>query len=103
MQEIEIILENMKGIFESIAGALEERKKNSAFQQLNENIDSIQEYILFFANNEILAIEQINQISLILVQAMQERDAVLLLDVIKYALLDVTNQLLEGYGDENGA
>lgn len=100
MDDVKLFLDSKKTILESITQSLEEKRRDEAFRKVGEYIQEIQQFILFLAQYEILSTDDVNQISNLLVQALQERDGVLLTDVIKYGLLDVTKQLLEGYSED---
>ncbi|MEG0973056.1 MAG: hypothetical protein RSE55_09830, partial [Lachnospiraceae bacterium] len=50
--------------------------------------------ILQLGTGGYVPVDEINEMTNFLVQAMENRDGVLLRDIMKYAMLDVLNQLL---------
>lgn len=79
---------------------LEEGNEREAFQQVNSNISTIQNTLVTLQSDQFLTPQQVEDMARFLVQALENKDRVLLEDVLEYALLDVMNQLLETKDEE---
>lgn len=96
MLDVEIWLKEIQALMEQLVEKINIGKNAEAFGCLTEQIGLFQEYLLFLTENEVLLDEDIQRLSVLLLQAMENRDSILLKDVVKYGFLDITNQLLEG-------
>lgn len=100
MNEVVNMLLNVREVLQQTDSLLDENKYSEGFAYFVQKISVVQDYLLFLANGEFLPVEIINQMSDFLLQAIEHNDRLLLRDVVKYAMLDVAEQLLEGSQEE---
>lgn len=71
-----------------------QRKNEQAFQLFLEHMNEIHEFLLWVEQEQVIEKEDFQRLVKYLYQAIENRDSVLLQDVVLYALLDIINQLL---------
>ncbi|MEG1596525.1 MAG: hypothetical protein RR364_08815 [Lachnospiraceae bacterium] len=93
LSDIEIFKE-AKGVVQQIIESIDKSENKIAFQILNQQMRIMELAILQLGTGGYVPVDEINEMTNFLVQAMENRDGVLLRDIMKYAMLDVLNQLL---------
>lgn len=90
----EELFQGCRIIVQQVLEQLDQKRTAEGFSLLIQQMQPVQDSIMELADGEFLLPEDIQQLSKYLLQALENKDAVLLYDVLKYALLDVLNQLL---------
>lgn len=88
-------MENVREILDIIMELAKAKRGNDAFAFLVENFDAIKEYIMFLGENQIIGIDELNELSNNLMNAVENKDLFLLTDVVQYALISVYDQLFK--------
>ncbi|MEG1362811.1 MAG: hypothetical protein RSC69_09705 [Lachnospiraceae bacterium] len=88
------IFKEAKGVVQQIIESIDKNENKIAFQILSQQMRIMELAILQLGTGGYVPVDEINEMTNFLVQAMENRDGVLLRDIMKYALLDVLNQLL---------
>lgn len=89
-------MDELKEFFDKIIACLDEKQTEEAFTTLKEHIGIVQQYLVFLLNNNIIPEKEVEELSNHIVEAMENRDGLLLDDVIRYALYSIYVQLMEG-------
>ena len=90
----EELFQGCRIIVQQVLEQLDQKRTAEGFSLLIQQMQPVQDSIMELADGGFLFPEDIQQLSKYLLQALENKDAVLLYDVLKYALLDVLNQLL---------
>ncbi|MBO4213993.1 MAG: hypothetical protein J5876_03340 [Lachnospiraceae bacterium] len=88
-------MENVKAVLDVLMELAKAKRSNEAFAYLVENFDAIKEYIMFLGENQIIGIDELNDLSNNLMDAVENKDLFLLTDVVQYALISVYDQLFK--------
>lgn len=88
-------MENVKEVLDTLMELAKAKRSAEAFAYLVENFDVIKEYIMFLGENQIIGIDDLNELSNNLMDAVENKDLFLLSDVVKYALISVYDQLFK--------
>ncbi len=86
-------MEELKTCLLTIMDRIENKKNSEAFETLNKNIALIQNFILLLVDEGVIPEEDAIKLSEYVIQAMENRDGLLLFDVTKYALFSIYQQL----------
>lgn len=72
-----------------------QKKNEAAFQLFTLHMSEINEFLLWMEQEQVLVQKDYQNLLNYLLQAIENKDSVLLQDVTRYVLLDIINQLLE--------
>ena len=84
----------IKEQIEKMESLWEENKKDEAFLLFTENLPTLQHFLLWMENEQVLSTEDFGHLVGFLYQAIENKDHVLLEDVMYYGILDIIRQLL---------
>ena len=91
---MEVELLQLKEQIETMESLWEENKKDEAFLLFTENLPTLQHFLLWMENEQVLSTEDFGHLVGFLYQAIENKDHVLLEDVMYYGILDIIRQLL---------
>ncbi len=92
-------LEIVKNTVLSILAKIDNGERKAAFQLYREEVGKINAFMMFLEENRIIGEKELQELLKFTVQALENEDAFLLEDVLKYAILDIIEQL-EGATEE---
>jgi len=90
---VEEFFELVKCTINPIVEALEKKQQDEAFRLYRESVHIMESYLTFLQENQILKGEEIAKLADMQVQAVENGDAFLLEDIVKYGIMDVIEQL----------
>ena len=88
-------MENVKAVLDVLMELSKAKRSEDAFAYFTENFDIIKEYIMFLGENQIIGIDDLNELSNNLMDAVENKDLFLLSDVVQYALISVYDQIFK--------
>lgn len=72
---------------------IEKGERSEAFSEYRKNIGAVNGFVIFLEENSVIAQEDLRQMLTNLVQAIEQEDLFLLEDILRYAVLDIIEQL----------
>ena len=90
----------IKDQIEKMERLWEENKKDEAFLLFTKNLPALQHFLLWMESEQVLSAENFEQLVGFLYQAIENKDHILLEDVVYYGLLDIIKQLLGAQNEE---
>lgn len=91
---MEAELLQIKEQIEKMESLWEENKKDEAFLLFTQNLPNLQSFLLWMETEQVLAAKDFEQLMGYLYQAIENKDHILLEDVMYYGIRDIITQLL---------
>ncbi len=88
-------MEHVKEVLDTLMELAKAKRSSDAFAYFTENFEVIKEYIMFLGENQIIGIDDLNELSNNLMDAVENKDLFSLSDIVKYALISVYEQLFK--------